>query len=137
MPSDKFPTQDPKPVLTNADFEKLVKVKTEISMAALMDWLKEGRFVRFIMTPEFDLILSHAHHEELVARMHIDRHSLIIPDGDLLFDGDSHSINFVYSWHSFNSSKVPGIHEFTENKIKELLKKQGIHFDRSVTARNY
>jgi hypothetical protein len=101
MPSDKFPTPDSSPELSNEDLDKLIKLREDLFPPGLEQFIQSGHWVRFVITPDYDLILSDQQHEVMVKMFGIDRDDCVIPDGVFRLFPDTKKITFAYGlWDS-------------------------------------
>jgi hypothetical protein len=131
MPSDAFPRPKLKE-LTPEELEGLLEIHFDpsLSVQKVLDFVRKGsdyQWVRFIVTENFNLILSLNMHNKLVTKMGIDREACLVPDGDFRIQKDSTKIEFAYSF--YEPEKMANIRKAAENKIKNFLKSKGIEIE--------
>jgi hypothetical protein len=133
MPSDEFPQPKPKYEMTQKDLEGLLEVQPDPSVTTkdiINFWENDPHgYVRYIVTPEgWNIILSPYQHNELVKIVGVERGDCLVPDGDLKYDKNEKTLEFIYNW-SFDE-KLPHIRNAAEQKIKEFLNKKGLNIEK-------
>jgi hypothetical protein len=110
MPSDKFPNQDPKPELSLEELEKIIKLREDLMPPGLEQFTESGKWVKFVITSDYDLILSDQPHEVLVKMFGLDRNECLIPDGAFKLFKDTKKMTFGYGFAA-NDKKTQKVAE--------------------------
>lgn len=128
MPSDELPKPNSKYEMTQADMEKILAVEPDPSTSAqeLIEAITANNYayLRYIVTPEWNIVLSPHQHNELVKIVGVERDDCLVSDADLRYDQNDKYLEFVYNW--WIAEKVPYIRDASEQKIKEYFNKKGL-----------
>ncbi len=117
--------------MSQKDLEGLLEIKVDpsLSLKDILDFIKIGNYewARFIITENFNLILSLHKHNEFVRILGVEREDCLLPDGDFRIEKNSQKMEFAYSWHE--PEKIKNIRKAAENKLKNFLKSKGIEVE--------
>ncbi len=126
MTRDKFPNvESKKEELTLAELEKLLKVKFDSGLSSnfTLDDIKSGFWVRFLVDPNFNVVVGKRTHDLMAMTIGVDRYECLIPDGLFKLYKDIKTLRFVYDFP--NRAGMDNINQAAEKKIKEFLQTQG------------
>lgn len=118
--------------LSQGQLENVLRVKIDPagSWQSMLDYLQKPgtveheKYVRFLVTENFDLILSLLEHRMLLIKLGINESTCLISNGQVRFNPISQKVRFFYS--SREMPKIEHAREAAENKIKEFLKSNGL-----------
>mgnify|MGYP001570422000 CR=1 FL=1 len=114
--------------MTQQDLEGMLEVKVDPSTSTneiINYWETDPYgYVRYIVTPSWNIILSPHQHNELVKIIGVEREDCLVPDGDLKYDKKEKTLEFIYNW--FLDEKLPHIRNASEQKIKEFFNRKGL-----------
>lgn len=119
MKKESIPTL--KRDLTQEQLHKLIAVEVNHgeSQTELLDFAKNGHWVKFIVDKNFNLILGLEFHEIIAMRSGVDRIEALVPDESFRVNPVTDMIDFSYT---FGGSLGQGnVREAAESKIKEFL----------------
>ncbi len=141
MPKENFPPDEQKEAeLTQAELEKLLKVKMDTSIIYNKNWamvLSEGINLRFIVTQDFNIhLVVGGVHNDIFNKLYrekdqnFDREKSLWPDGICHYKNtnpDDPKEGELIRFRSTGvvSNKIPHLQEAVKNKIKAFLNENG------------
>ncbi len=128
MPSDKFPSNEPKEVeLTTEQLESLllVNIDPEIKEEDLLIQFRSGKSCRFIVDDKKNIFLTYKNHKDILYRLGKEFDSVWIPDGVFKYKKDR--VDFSYHFNShMETPKHKYLYEAVENKITAYIKAKNL-----------
>jgi len=124
-----FPKLKPKTPEIRREEPDLITVMAshELSDAELLDAIKDGQNLRFILT-RHNIYLSRAPNEDIMQKLFIKKKDCLIPNGAIRYDSFSKTLKFGYSLEE--NLRINEVRRNAQQKITKFLKRNGIEVEK-------
>ncbi|MCE9548899.1 hypothetical protein K8Q98_00660 [Candidatus Nomurabacteria bacterium] len=126
MPGDRWPLSEPDFDERQLEKDLAVGVEDRFLTSELISFVKEGNTGRYIVGPDFEVVLSLDAHKSIFDRTHLDRKHSFITNGSFKIDPTTHKVIFSYNYMSMRERRVIQVRDASERKIKDFLRSHGI-----------